>query len=155
MSMWRRLPEENQVDIFLKLPVNSILACRCVCKIWFNLLRNPKFIKNHLSRSIRYNNNPRLMIVQPQYGKNPIISSVDYKSISSSSPSELKVVSINYPFEDKEIEGIVTLGSCNGLICFGISTGKGIEAKNYICIWNPSTGEYKTIKLPVYECVAE
>ncbi|RZC72704.1 hypothetical protein C5167_048173 [Papaver somniferum] len=161
MSMWR-LPEEIEVDIFLKLPVNSILACRCVCKPWCGLLTKPKFIKDHLDLTIQSNNNnnPRLMFGQSQYdqGKNPIINSVDYKSISSSSSSsasdfpEMKVVSMEYPFEKINTKAIVFLGSCTGLICLGVSNnGTSINEKNWICIWNPSTGEYIDIKLHILE----
>ncbi|XP_026379944.1 F-box protein CPR1-like [Papaver somniferum] len=153
-SMWR-LPEEIQVDIFLRLPVNSILSCRCVCKPLCSLLSKPSFIKNHLNRSIQTNNrNPRLMFDHSRYHqhKNPIINSVDYNSISSSAVSEVKVVTMAYPFEKRNTKDILILGSCDGIICLGISSyGNGIDQKNRICIWNPATGEFMNIKLPLSE----
>ncbi|XP_026441666.1 F-box/kelch-repeat protein At3g06240-like [Papaver somniferum] len=151
-SMWS-LPYEIQVDIFIRLPVISILACRCVCKIWWNLLCDPNFIKNHLILT-GISSNPRLIFGHSRSNKNPIINSMDYKSISCF--SKAKLVSMDYPFENKKIKAIVTLGSCDGLICLGISSGgMGIEEKNCICIWNPLTGEYRNIKVSLSDFLAE
>ncbi|RZC57330.1 hypothetical protein C5167_004634 [Papaver somniferum] len=84
--------------------------------------------------------------------KNPIINSVDYNSISSSAVSEVKVVTMAYPFEKRNTKDILILGSCDGIICLGISSyGNGIDQKNRICIWNPATGEFMNIKLPLSE----
>ncbi|XP_026377736.1 F-box/kelch-repeat protein At3g23880-like [Papaver somniferum] len=80
--------------------------------------------------------------------KNPIIISVDYKSISLSAVSEVKVVLMDYPFEERYTKAIAPLGSCNGLICLGVSSyGNSIDQENRICVWNPTTGEFTNIEL--------
>ncbi|XP_026379932.1 F-box/kelch-repeat protein At3g23880-like [Papaver somniferum] len=48
---------------------------------------------------------------------------------------------MDYPFEYKKGMTISILGACNGLICFGIV----IDTKTSICIWNPTTREYRKI----------
>ncbi|KAI3986926.1 hypothetical protein MKX01_014627, partial [Papaver californicum] len=42
---------------------------------------------------------------------------------------------------------IVILGSCNGLVCIQLNRDTDIwnPIRNPICIWNPSTKEYKQV----------
>ncbi|XP_026377686.1 F-box/kelch-repeat protein At3g06240-like [Papaver somniferum] len=88
--------------------------------------------------------------------------SIDYASISSYSslldPSSCEcngVVRMDYPFGYKKDNNIDILGSCNGLICMGISRDRDSATKLYkdnsICIWNPSTREYKKILIPRHD----
>ncbi|XP_026409922.1 F-box/kelch-repeat protein At3g23880-like [Papaver somniferum] len=142
------LPEDIQVEILLKLPVKSLLTCKCVCKPWLNLISILKFIHDHLSLSIQNKNNHKLMFTDTESdsGK-PLIYSVDYGSISS--PPDLscdyignEAILMGTPFEYKEGMEVRILGACNGLFCFGIC----IDAETSICIWNPATREYKKIQ---------
>ncbi|XP_026409903.1 F-box/kelch-repeat protein At3g06240-like [Papaver somniferum] len=81
---------------------------------------------------------------------------MDYASISSysslldSSCECNGAVRMDYPLEYNQVD---VLGSCNGLICMGISSdilGASMLCKDAsICIWNPSTREYK--KIPVHK----
>ncbi|XP_026379934.1 F-box protein CPR1-like isoform X2 [Papaver somniferum] len=142
-----RLPEEIQAEIFLKLPVKSILSCKCVCKLWFNLISSPKFINDHLNLSIQNKNNHKLMFVDKESvtGK-PLMYSIDYASITSTPDLSCeylgeKAVLMDYPFEYKKGMKISILGARNGLICFGIS----VDTKTSICTWNPTTREYRKI----------
>ncbi|XP_026377741.1 F-box/kelch-repeat protein At3g06240-like [Papaver somniferum] len=76
------------------------------------------------------------------------VSSIDCASISSS--PRKKAVAMDYPFNMKQRHTVDTLGSCNGLICVGVFTGKSERDKrNNICIWNPTTREYKRIPIPL------
>lgn len=166
------LPEEIQVNIFLRLPVNSILACRCVCKPLRVLLSKPEFIKSHLNRSIQ-KSNPRLMVDHFRHqepSKNRTLHSIDYESMSSLSLTSTQqsvfdcggAVVMNFPFEaeaslawTKKREKAETIvvdiwGSCNGLICLGIRMSPETkEEEDIVCIWNPATKEYKKISLPI------
>lgn len=173
-TMLSRLPEEIQLEIFMKLPANSILICRCVCKFWYSLLCNPKFVNNHLIQTIQ-TRKPRFILSRTHLwlSKNPIVYSIDYASvlsslslsISTSLSLSMSVVyddcdfdgalRLDYPFEYKKIRSFNVLGSCNGLICLSIADGCGNPLDNSICIWNPTTREYKEISLPQYPLVEE
>ncbi|XP_026377683.1 F-box/kelch-repeat protein At3g06240-like [Papaver somniferum] len=92
--------------------------------------------------------------------------SIDYASLSSYSSSMDqkfcecdRAVRMDYPFQYKECtkeynrgNHIDILGSCNGLICMGNLTDLDYATNLYkngsICIWNPSTREYKKIQVP-------
>lgn len=132
-----RVPEDIYVEIFLMLPVKSLLTCKCVCKTWFELISTPSFIKLHLNLTAQ-KKNPIVMLKMydrstDTYGCNSIICD---------SVSELVVVQIEQPlkyFRPSYVHDVDLVGSCNGLICFRN------PKRNCFCIWNPDTNEYKII----------
>ncbi|OVA01221.1 F-box domain [Macleaya cordata] len=135
------LPEDIIVDIFLRLPVKSILRFRCVCKPWCKLFSGPDFVKMHLKRGVE-KNKFNLMIADGY------LYLVDHDSLSSSLTSSSssitkcdQVSEIDYPYKTRDYI-VEILGPCNGLLCI-------ISDKDVICIWNPSTKEYK--ELPTLE----
>ncbi|XP_026416066.1 F-box/kelch-repeat protein At3g23880-like [Papaver somniferum] len=148
------LLEDIQVEILLKLPASSVLACKYVCKLWFTLVSKPEFIKNHHHRAIQRNSDRKLLLshydsTRPGDEK-PAISSIDYASIlplSLSSDYECDgEIPVDYPispFRQEDVKFLRILGSCNGLICLGIVTYDCDATR--ICIWNPTTKEYKQI----------
>ncbi|XP_026424207.1 F-box/kelch-repeat protein At3g23880-like [Papaver somniferum] len=167
ISLFLDLPEEVHDEIFLKLPAKSILVSRCVCKLFYNLLSKPNFIKNHLNLTVQTKiNNPKLLFSHYSRGKHPTIYSIpiDYASISSSSSVTSSLlcecdgaVLINYPFESKEMNYLEFLGSLNGLICSRISKTDRVAYEkgyfletDYFSILNPLTREFKEFTKPEY-----
>ncbi|XP_026410089.1 uncharacterized protein LOC113305221 [Papaver somniferum] len=98
------LPEEVLSDIFLKLPVESILSSKCVCKFWRYIISSPNFIKYHL------NNGVGKLI----YAKKTMCS-IDYASISLSKSSNYEVVEMDYPFRYNKFDSVQICGSSNDL----------------------------------------
>ncbi|OVA01232.1 F-box domain [Macleaya cordata] len=140
------LPEDIIIDIILRLPVKSILRFRCVCKPWCKQFSGPNFVKMHFKQAVEMSKF-NLMIADSY------LYSINYDSLSSSltastlssSPSLVtkfdEVYAIDYPYKTADYI-VEILGSCNGLLCI-------IPDKYVICIWNPSTKEYK--ELPTLE----
>ncbi|KAL4607790.1 hypothetical protein ACB092_09G200300 [Castanea dentata] len=54
------LPSEIATDIFLRLPIKSIIICTSVSKSWKSLIQNPTFISTHLHHS--HNKNKNLLL---------------------------------------------------------------------------------------------
>ncbi|KAJ9158866.1 hypothetical protein P3X46_024410 [Hevea brasiliensis] len=50
--MLEYFPQEILLEIFLKLPINSIVQCTSICKSWNAIIRNPTFISTHLNQAI-------------------------------------------------------------------------------------------------------
>ncbi|OVA20843.1 F-box domain [Macleaya cordata] len=128
------LPEEIILNILSRLPVKSLLRFRCVCKSWFKLFSSsdPNFVKIHLNHAIQEKN------------FSVMFCRVTLYSIDCDNDDD-DAVEIDYPF--KSSRGYVKiLGSCNGLLCVTTDTVNSI-----ICIWNPSTKEYKLISKPPFE----
>ncbi|XP_026426154.1 F-box/kelch-repeat protein At3g23880-like [Papaver somniferum] len=148
-----KLPEDIQLKILMKVPAKSILTSKYVCKLWFTLVSNPEFVKNHLHRTIQRKSDHKLMLsyydsTRPDDAK-PAISSIDYASILQLSlPSEYECdgdIPVNYPIypsRQEKVKFLRILGSCNGLICLGVTSDSDFTK---IYVWNPSTKEYKEI----------
>ncbi|OVA20849.1 F-box domain [Macleaya cordata] len=130
------LPEEIIVNIISRLPVKSILRFRCVCKPWCKVISSPNFIQTQVKHAIE-NNNISLML------KTRDLYSIDYDASSSLSLSD-EVVEIDYPFKSPN-HFVRIEASCNGLLCINISWD---DSFCFICLWNPSTKEYKKIPTP-------
>ncbi|KAL8482157.1 hypothetical protein ACS0TY_028353 [Phlomoides rotata] len=46
------IPPEIIIGILSKLPVRTIISCKCVCKSWLTLLESNEFVKSHLLKAI-------------------------------------------------------------------------------------------------------
>ncbi|KAG5602020.1 hypothetical protein H5410_033390 [Solanum commersonii] len=125
------LPPELITDILSRLPVKSLLQCRCVSKSWLSLICSPEFIKTHLSLAANnkdYIHHRVLLRVSPsECGlKNYSLRSLLDESVVDSSD-------MNYPVEN-HCGRFWTVGSVNGLICV-----------SGLFLWNPSIRKYKML----------
>ncbi|KAM7529081.1 hypothetical protein LguiB_032491 [Lonicera macranthoides] len=119
-------------NIFLRLPVKSILRFRSVCKSWRQLLFDPLFIQTHVDDTNRHCQCHERLLVQS--------TSRTFYSVDLEESSKGNAVLINFPL--RATSDIKVLGSCNGLLCLLMEF---LE----LVLWNPSTGNYK--KLPAVQ----
>ncbi|PIA30402.1 hypothetical protein AQUCO_05600087v1 [Aquilegia coerulea] len=116
--------------ILSRVPVEDLLQFQFACKSWYTLLHEPFFINLHLNQSIS-NKNFAFMVHN---------SSTDIYSVGCDISSSLfklnKAVKINNPFRAFHI-----YGSCNGIFLMV----RNLSNVYRVCLWNPSTGEYKEI----------
>ncbi|OVA09860.1 F-box domain [Macleaya cordata] len=132
------LPDDIIVNIFSRLPVKSILRFRCVCKPWCKLFKSPNFVKMHLNHGVEKEKFSLILI-----DNEVLMYSMDYYDSSLTSSTYYEAVEIDYPFKSLGNE-VHIRGACNGLLCIEPRRVKG----ELICIWNPSTKEYKEIPMP-------
>lgn len=118
----RNIPLDVMVNILSRLNVKSLLQFRCVCKAWYNIIRNPQFAKTHLEHFLT---RERLMLIElsrylADYDVlNDEVEEFDYPAISTCRYFKI-------------------LGSCNGLL--------HINAPNSpMVLWNPSTRESREL----------
>ncbi|KEH34218.1 putative F-box domain-containing protein [Medicago truncatula] len=45
------LPFPIATDVLLRLPIKSVLVCKCVCRTWNTVISDPHFAKVHFERS--------------------------------------------------------------------------------------------------------
>uniref|UniRef100_A0A5B6YYN3 F-box domain-containing protein n=1 Tax=Davidia involucrata TaxID=16924 RepID=A0A5B6YYN3_DAVIN len=128
----RDLPMDVVIDdILSRLPVKTLIRFTSVCKFWYSLIRNPKFITTHINRSI-YN----YILFMPLRNRwEGFFSVICDKSFVEHAKLEI-------PFCSEY--GIVRIvGSCNGLLCL---TDEYVDAFGRdLYLWNPSVRKYKTI----------
>ncbi|XP_065618753.1 F-box protein CPR1 [Quercus suber] len=127
-SMCDSLRPEIMTDVFLRLPVKSIITCTCVSKTWKYLIQNPTFISNHLHHS-NNNNHPLLL-----FGLNEENKKVQY----------VLHFDDNQDFNEYtrfDCDPFRVVGTCNGLIFLA----DGLYGYCYI-IYNPCVRKF--VKLP-------
>ena len=131
--MASKLSDDTLSTIFLKLPVKSLLRCRCVCKSWRKLLCDPHFVKMHLNHISQHHR--KLLL-----GNSDCFCSLDYET------SHRNAVPQGFPLEITPCTKI--WGSCNGLVCVALlpETKAGeYEKLVKVALWNPSTADYKML----------
>ncbi|XP_026427993.1 F-box/kelch-repeat protein At3g06240-like isoform X2 [Papaver somniferum] len=167
------IPGEIFILIISRLPVRSVLACKCVSKSWKNLISDPDFVQMHLN--FHKQNSNCLIGVVGQQDNNFQIHSIGYASLaslllpemfiedesddnvveeddSSSTLSEDSALSridgnaaqTDYPFKDLGLT-VDLFGSCNGIVCLWFHDDDREVLDDFFCLWNPATNEYKRI----------
>ncbi|KAL1218864.1 putative F-box protein [Cardamine amara subsp. amara] len=132
------LPNDLIIEIFLRLPVNSIEVCRCVSKQWSSIIRRPDFTELFLTNSL----SRPLLLFTFRIGNNwHFFSSPqlqDFADNSSVEPTEYRTYSGSY---HKEI-----CQSVNGFIYLNYKRRINPRIVETIpIIYNPCTGQSITL----------
>ncbi|KAD4384141.1 hypothetical protein E3N88_24309 [Mikania micrantha] len=123
------LLQEIIAEILSRLPVESLLRCRSVCKSWYSLISDPHFVKSHLTRNTHH----RLI-----YSTVPKINLKICSLYDALYHNSVNALELDYPLKHPR-KSVWIVGSCNGLVCIAIE-------EDTLFIWNPSTR--KSNRLP-------
>uniref|UniRef100_A0A5B7B982 F-box domain-containing protein n=1 Tax=Davidia involucrata TaxID=16924 RepID=A0A5B7B982_DAVIN len=127
------LPLEIISDILSRLPIESIMTCRVVCKSWYSLTQDPDFINLQLSRS---NYQPTRIILQPLSDRDTNYT-VNHLLLLDTEEHKSKRI----PIQRMLLKDRRVMCSCNGLLC--IASNNKLDPV-FIC--NPITRNH--MKLP-------
>lgn len=132
----KEIPDDVVFDILSRLPVQSLLKFRCVCKSWNDLIsNNSQFINSQLQRSIESNCSQKLMLFEYSSKK---IGFIGYE-ISDHGRKKIDTPLYN------RYRNIEVLCSCNGVVLLRV-----IEAATFI-LWNHVIRKTKCVVfLPKY-----
>ncbi|XP_024986396.1 F-box protein CPR1 isoform X4 [Cynara cardunculus var. scolymus] len=119
---------EIVVEILSRLPVESLLRCRSVCKLWRSLISDPHFIKSHLSLSTNNKHYAHHRLIFSTVPRINLKSCPLYDVLYDKSVNALE---LDYPLKHP-LKSVWIVGSCNGLLCIAIE-------EDTLFIWNPST----------------
>jgi F-box interacting protein len=140
--LWGRdLPEDLLMEILSRLPVKSLMRCKCVSKSWYALVTNPSFITKHLK--ISHNLNRGAAILRHGGG-------LDQLRLSTLSNETLEVsgdVDLSQWFQD-EVTMVSMFGPCNGILCLSgtlWTTRGGYRDYDRLVLWNPATRESRIL----------
>ncbi|KAL0415603.1 UNVERIFIED_CONTAM: F-box/kelch-repeat protein [Sesamum latifolium] len=61
------LPQEILIEIFSRLPLESVGKCRCLAKLWHEQLSTPHFIKSHLTHQTHHSHQENLILNNTPY----------------------------------------------------------------------------------------
>jgi len=107
------IPEELiEVEILPWLPVKALLRFKCLCKRWYALISNSKFVTLHLSKC------PNALFIGPSSGP----SIFYYGSFDPNNPnlSECVIDASDYIVKAISFAEPIPVGSCDGLVCFNL-----------------------------------
>ncbi|XP_026377606.1 F-box protein CPR1-like [Papaver somniferum] len=141
------IPEDIYREILLRLPVESLLVCKCICKNWYALITSSDFVSTHITVQEK---NPILIL--DNYISN-VLYSIGYDSLLASSVCD--IIEMDYPFKSDSTSPRL-LGVCNGLASLWLSVldykykSEWPISWNTVCFWNPATREYKEIPKSPY-----
>ncbi|KAF5814506.1 putative F-box domain-containing protein [Helianthus annuus] len=127
------LPESHILEVLSRLPLKTIIRCKCVCKKWRDLVSHTYFVDLHLSRSRRcltFHSDPILELVEVEHevGCNRL-------TINRVKSVDLHLSAVG------AFNRIFQVGSVNGLIC--------LHQEGYATyIFNPVVEEYMILPEP-------
>ncbi|XP_050245788.1 F-box protein CPR1-like isoform X4 [Quercus robur] len=137
---WESLPDEILTNIFVFLPIKSIIICTSVSKAWKSLIKNPTFISTHLHHSLNKNQNLLFISLRSENQK-------EFYALHNEDDADLtQHARFDYPFHapDPHNKKCIVVGSCNGLLF--LSNFFRAAPNNGFYLWNPCVG--KLLKLP-------
>ncbi|XP_028787815.1 F-box/kelch-repeat protein At3g23880-like [Neltuma alba] len=157
-----KVPKDLMEEIFVRLPVKSLLRFKCVAKSWYALITDPCFIARHLERSRSISKIRRLKLIFQVNCSNrvPFISLIS-KDQPYCVPHDME------PLPRKECWWFH--GHCDGIFCLHVinvteGDDNGNKLFNYLyptkggdnylldkhnlILWNPTTKENKLIAAP-------
>ncbi|XP_004308942.1 PREDICTED: putative F-box protein At3g17480-like [Fragaria vesca subsp. vesca] len=117
-------------EILSWLPAKSLLRFRRVCKSWKDIISRPCFVNKHLSRAAV----SRFQVLQCDGND----TKLDLKA--NKKPDLRRLFSTDIYSLTVGSTEILTVGSCNGLMCLQVSRKRGL----YL-LWNPCTGDTKML----------
>ncbi|XP_071721493.1 putative F-box protein At3g24700 [Rutidosis leptorrhynchoides] len=142
-------PDEILSEILSWLPAKTLLRLKSVSKQWHSLLTTQLFKNTHLNHITKHDHQNPNKILQ--------LSEDGFQTIDCQSPEHGVGVTHNRPLPlTLQPTKVVILASCHGLVCVGVLN---YGNSYYFCdliLWNPLTGEIKTLPKTNYneECYA-
>lgn len=124
------LPTELVIDVFLRLPVKTLIRCTSVCKSWYAIIRNANFVASHFNSNGNYRQEYREHGYLLFGGSNfcHVVCDTTFKS--------LYAIETPFAVRPHRKSSLNFVGSCNGLLC--LAPGLEYNLGNDVYIWNPS-----------------
>lgn len=131
------LPSEISIDILSRLPLPTILKCKCVCKKWLELISSPEFAEHHLKLTSA-KSEPGLAFYGSDQTSCKIFEFEDGLDLPSHDHHYKPLTDFDpRPFIANPEPSITIVGSVDGLLCFQDSRAQ--LDSYYVC--NPLTKE--------------
>ncbi|XP_059635339.1 F-box protein At3g07870-like [Cornus florida] len=110
--MMNRLTDDLVTDILSRLPIKTLTRCTCVCKLWRNIARDPRFIHSQLnSRSSQQN--PSFILCTTLWFDSAFRSQIYFLEHNETLGYTCEKVSFSIP----DLKEFRSISSCNGLLC--------------------------------------
>ncbi|KAK1398892.1 hypothetical protein POM88_008755 [Heracleum sosnowskyi] len=135
------LPQVMLTEIFLRLPVKSLLRCKSVCKPWLHTISNPDFIKSQIFASQKIHTLLNIVNEEQLDAGNSAITETELVDFNgqglSCSPIHFEYLVMPHVFQPTQV-----ICSCDGIICLYNKYG------DVVYLWNPSIRRCKKLPPP-------
>ncbi|KAL8466037.1 hypothetical protein ACS0TY_035233 [Phlomoides rotata] len=131
------IPDDLLRKILVRLPAETLLRLRSVCKAWVRIIDDPSFIKAHTHNQL----NSHTLLVKKQSGAPLYSFSLDSVDFINNGPQMVDAIHIKKLPSVPRFGTLSSCSVCNGLILI-------IKNRNSRIIWNPLTKEYREVKGP-------
>lgn len=133
------LPPELWTLIFLRLPVRTLLFLKCLCKLFFSLIDNPNFARNHFelfNNEFRGENDTRLILIE-----RPIEVGVlrGTQFVTRYGDELIETTKFKMPIDWGYT--IEVIGCVDGLLCLHKFKSCEKWLSTEMILWNPSIGK--------------
>nr|XP_023883815.1 F-box/kelch-repeat protein At3g23880-like isoform X3 [Quercus suber] len=144
LSTLDSLPPEILNNVFVRLPIKSIVTFTAVCKTWKSLIQNPTFISNHLHHSNNNNKHPLLLFRHcSSEEKEHYILHFDNQDFNEYTRFD------DFPFHGQSYDGrFQVVGTCNGLIFLA----DDLYGYHKFFLWNPCVRKFVKLPKPNITC---
>ncbi|XP_057502702.1 F-box protein At5g18160-like [Actinidia eriantha] len=132
------IPNDLLIEVLARLPVNSLIRFKSVCKSWYSLITSPIFINKQLNHSKTNTDELLIRLYTATDKKEHYLLFHDDEKFGDEY-SELE-----FPFRIK-FGYFRIVGSCNGLLCL---CDDYFRDSPDIILWNPSIRKSVTLPIP-------
>ncbi|XP_021911240.1 F-box protein At3g07870-like isoform X2 [Carica papaya] len=133
------LPDEITIRILARLPVKTLMTCKSVCKVWYNLINQPALVDMHLHQSTVDSKNNKEQESFLAINTDTTLRKHVVNLLTQETHSEF--IYLNIPYE--KYACITLIGCCNGLLCVRARKSSDPAADFYFI--NPAIRESKAI----------
>ncbi|CAH9121332.1 unnamed protein product [Cuscuta epithymum] len=140
------LPRDLLIEILVKLPVKSLMRFKCVCKYFYDLIKNNQHLI-HKFYEINREKYQCAIIEQPigSINRPNQIFSLLYQEPES---NEIECISVDFPNSKTRF-----VSCCHGMLCFILGKGDLVirwseiseDLSFDVLLWNPSIREIKAL----------
>ncbi|XP_030462495.1 F-box/kelch-repeat protein At3g06240-like [Syzygium oleosum] len=133
-----KLPQDVVAEILKRLPVESVLRCRCVCRSWRSAVDDPDFAALHLRHSALDASNWHTACLDWCDTVPNLCSLFSEESLTLPPRSQIAIPFVTPP------DCSMIVGSCDGLICVAEISGGGFGRTMYL--WNLFTRKHRAVR---------
>ncbi|PIA45904.1 hypothetical protein AQUCO_01600273v1 [Aquilegia coerulea] len=147
-----RLTKDLTLNIFSRLPVCSLLGCKCVSKYWFNVISDP--ILSTLRNELTTNSIIEAIVVTHPFDltANQLYFVAEKKQQEEEATAIIKKkIDLSFIQDDTSKLNVSLVGVCNGLLCLvnirviAYRRGGDIDPYESIFVLNPITGDHQEL----------
>ncbi|KAI3714074.1 hypothetical protein L1987_72664 [Smallanthus sonchifolius] len=138
-------PRDLQLQILKRLPLNSLLKSRTVCKYWNSLITSNDFISAHLkfTQSIIHNGTQSLFI--RYFDRTHKIEQYITLKYDETFGSHFSNIELQHASKTGYFR---VVGYCDGVVCLSDDL---FDSMHMVILWNPSIRKSVRVSIPNYE----